>query len=262
MNLDDMMNAAAASIGAMPETELAIGLEQLEADYQACQLDDVARARRAALLDSLDLEQAAYELGQQYDQVGNLRKAAHWYRVAANGDHGDAALRLAITLDLLADRCANAVETGACHEQREEHDLIQAAAMAYVEAYAAGYSEAVDKLDDMLASFSRRQSAQAPANGQNHTDTPAATAPERNEPCSYVRDCAPTHGVLRDEVIRQLSEHAARCLTCLRDFTTLAQEAAAGAATGTITNPYGHDDHAAEVASASRRADAVSTMYR
>jgi hypothetical protein len=228
MNVDAMLSRAAASIGRMPAHELAAGLEHLEAEHRRRMNDDLARARYEALIDSLDLEPAAHELAQQYEQQGNLQAAAHWYRVAARGDHADAALRLGVTLDLLADRACRQADPNSYSNRRDELFLIREAAQAYSEAYAAGYTEAADKMDDMFAAFVRRQARTVdPTRGE----TPAK--PE--EECTYVRDSSSPDDVLRDTDIIRLSQHAAHCVPCLKVLIAQAVEAASAVPTGIVS---------------------------
>lgn len=230
MNLDDMLGAAASAIAAMPETDFAVGLGELEAEHRRRLRDDVTGARHAAFLDSFDLEQAAYDLGRRNDEEGNLGEAVRWYRIAARHDHADAALRLGEALDLLADRCARRSGENGYNAQRGELHLITEAAQAYAEAYAAGYPEAADRIDEMLAAFTRRQQpAQEPSR------------PERPRPCSYVRDFAPGNGVLREDEIQELSSHAAQCISCMEEFVSLIKAAAGAMPTGNVTDPFAVD---------------------
>jgi hypothetical protein len=231
MNLDDMLAEAAAAISQMPEPDFAVSLEKLEAERRRRQGDDIARARHAAFLDSLELEQAAYELGRRHDGEGNLGEAARWYRVAAKHDYADAALRLGEVLDLLADRCTRQAGSDSYPAQRNELRLITEAAQAYSEAYAAGYTEAADKIDEMLAAVTRRKTSPP------HPTTPAETL-ERERPCSYVRDFTPENGVLHDEEIQRLSQHAAQCLRCMEEFIILVRAAASATPVRAVMDPF------------------------
>lgn len=230
MTLDHMLAVAAAAVSRMPEADLAVCWERLETEHRRRRHDDLARAKHAAFLDSLDLEQAAYELGLRNDKDGNLAEAARWYRVAADGDHADAALRLGEVLDLLADRCARQDDMSSYNTRREELHLISEAAQAYAEAYAAGHPEAADKIDEMLAAFARRQN---PAPRE-----PASAGPAEEPPCSYVRDFRPAGDVFREDEIQRLSRHAAQCLPCMEHFITLIKAAASAVPAGNITDPF------------------------
>ncbi|TDB74586.1 hypothetical protein E1264_40780 [Actinomadura sp. KC216] len=228
MNLDGVLAAAASAIVRMPEDEFAVSLVRLQEEFRRRQYDDIASARHAAFVDSLELDRGAYELGRRHEIDGDLAEAARWYRVAARSDHADASLRLGRTLDLLAEQCA---ATGPYSAQREELHLITEAARAYAEAYAAGYPEAADRIDEMLAAFTHRQ----------RLPEPGRPRPE-DEPdvdrCAHVRGFAPANGVLTDEEIQELSRHAAQCMSCLEDFVDLVRAAAAATPTGAVSDPY------------------------
>jgi hypothetical protein len=227
-HLDRLLADAASAIAAMPEAEFAVGLQELEEAYRRRHRDDLARARYAAFLDSLELERAAYELAERHDREGGLEEAARWYRVAARNDHADAALRLGRTLDLLAGRCAERASGDSYSAQREEFHLVTEAAQAYAEAYAAGHVEAADLIDEMLAAFTRRQRVPVrPADGAEPADG-----------CTYVRDFTPATGVLREEEIQELSRHAAQCLPCLAEFVLLVKAAAAATPVGNVADPF------------------------
>lgn len=226
MSLDDVLTAAATAIAGLPQPDLPISLGQLETEYHRRLRDDLARAKHAAFLDSLDHELAAYELGLRNDNEGNLGEAARWYRVAAKSDHADAALRLGQVLDLLADRCAarDGGGTDSYSIRREELHLISEAAQAYAEAYSAGYVEAADKIDEMLAAFARRQNL-PPA-------VPAPFSPAEEPRCSYVRNFTPEGDVFREDEIQELSRHAAQCLPCMEHFIMLIKATAAAVPVG------------------------------
>ena len=216
MSLDGVLAAAASAIAGMPEEEFAVGLGELEEEFRRRRRDDIERARHASFVESLELDRAAYELGCRHEADGNLAEAARWYRVAAGNDHADAALRLGRTLDRLAGSYG-----------REELHLVTEAAQAYAEAYAAGHPEAADRIDEMLAGFARGR-APRPAS--------------RPGGCTHVRDLAPVNEVLSDERIRELSRHAARCITCLAEFVALLRSASAAVPSGTVTDPFARDD--------------------
>jgi hypothetical protein len=220
VSLDGMLAAAADAIGRMPEADYAVRLSDIEAEHRRRRCDDLARARQAAFLDSLELERAAYELGRRNDRDGNLGAAARWYGVAAKHDHADAALRLGEVLDLLAERSARRTARDVPAAEREEYRLVTEAATAYAEAYGAGYPEAADKIDEMLGAIARRQHVpprQAASGG----------GAERRDGCSYVRDFRPENDVLREEEIQRLSRHAAQCMSCLEEFIRLVKAATA-----------------------------------
>jgi hypothetical protein len=236
MNPDDMLSAAAASIGVVPAGSLTAGLQALEAEYQRRMGDDIARARDEALIDSLELEPAAYELAQQHEQQGNFRAAARWYGVAARGDHADAALRLGEILDLLAVRASRREGPSSYSDQRDELFLIKEAAQAYSEAYAAGHPEAGEKLDDMFAALEQRRARKVDGS-QN------ASARSDRE-CTYVRNYSSAQSVLLDADITRLSHHAARCVPCLKALIARTIKDASAVPTGTVSFPNETDEEA------------------
>ncbi|MBO2445780.1 hypothetical protein J4573_01630 [Actinomadura barringtoniae] len=234
VSLDGLLAVAAEAIASMPEADYAVRLSDIEAEHRRRQRDDLARARQAAFFDSLELEQAAYELGRRNDRDGNLGEAARWYGVAAKHDHADAALRLGEVLDLLAERSARRTAQDAPAAEREEYRLVTEAATAYAEAYGAGYPEAADKIDEMLAAVARRR--QRPLGPGGRTALPAPGA-ELSDGCTYVRDFQPQNDVLREEEIQLLSRHAAQCMSCLEEFIGLVKAATADPAASMIDRP-------------------------
>ena len=162
MTIDDRLATAAASIGTMPDATIAWRLEELEARRR--QRSGLLAARRTAEADSLDLDWASYQLASQHDEAGNLDAAARWYRMAAGNDFADAALRLGRVLEMLAVRRAESTGGPSRYaSQRDELALVSEAARWYAEAYAAGYAEAAERLDDMISCHdTRRPRAAAP----------------------------------------------------------------------------------------------------
>lgn len=235
MDLDAALAATADSIARMPEEVRTAGLDELRAELLRRKRDDIAWAKHMAFVDSLELEQAAYELGRRHDESGDLGGAARWYRVAAKNDYADAALRLGMVLDLLADRCAGYEEHDAPDTRHQELHLVTEAAHAYAEAYAAGYVEAADKVDEMLAAFTRRQDRPP------REPAPARPASSGHD-CSYVRDFTPESGVLSENEIQELSRYSAQCLTCMKEFVTLIRAAASALPTGNVTDPCAAED--------------------
>jgi tetratricopeptide (TPR) repeat protein len=207
MTLDDLLAAYASQIPRTPRAELVAGLAALEEEYERRRHDDLARARAAAFLESLDMEEAAYDLGRRHAAEGNLEEAVRWYGKAARSDHGDAALRLGEVLEVLAER-ARAEPSASYSRRREELYLIREAAHAYAEAYAAGYLEAADKVDRMLADLHSRER------------TPE-TAGVAEPACAFMDDFDGEAGDLTEAAIQTISHHAAHCLTCMEEFVKL-----------------------------------------
>lgn len=88
MTVDELLDAAAASVTCMPDAVTARRLEELEAERR--RRSGIASARHRAELESLDLDLAAYQLARQYDDSGHLDAAARWYKMAAANDFADA----------------------------------------------------------------------------------------------------------------------------------------------------------------------------
>lgn len=205
--LDAVLAAEAAAMG---DGEFAVGLAEVEEEFRRRQRDDIARARHASFVESLELDRAAYELACRHEADGELGEAVRWYRIAAGNDHADAALRLGRTLDRLARA-----------RGRAELHLVTEAAQAYAESYAAGYPEAADRIDEMLAGY---------ACGRE--------SPPQAMACHRVHDLAAVDGVLSEERIRELSRHAARCVPCLAEFVALLKSASAALPSGGVVDPY------------------------
>ena len=203
MSIDDTLAAAAASIGLMPDTAVTQRLEQLEAAYR--HRSSLASARHRAEVDSLDLDWAAYQLGCQHDDAGDLAAAARYYRMAAANDFADAAFRLGTALEMLADQRAGSPEPAYCTSQREELTLVSDAARWYAEAYAAGHPGAAERLDGMISRHDPRHPPAA---------DPAPAAGPAPEPCEQ--------GGLDTAVIGSTlttaTTHIRHCTACQREF--------------------------------------------
>jgi hypothetical protein len=172
MSIDDRLAAAAAAMAAMPAAQIGQRLAQLEAEHR--RRVGLTAARYSAEIDSIDL-----------DWAGDLGAAARWYRMAAANDFGDAALQLAMILDVLAQRITSgraagpdgAPAAGADARagrpdsasqagqfvgrrhmaMREELNLVTEAARWYAEAYGAGHMEAAGWLDSMIGRHDTRR---------------------------------------------------------------------------------------------------------
>jgi hypothetical protein len=106
----------------MPGTAVRDKLRQLEEEHR--QRSNFDGARRTVELETIELDWGAYDLARQYEETGNLAKAAKWYRLAAANDFSDAALRLGRVLDQRASQAS----------QREELALVAEAARWYIDA--------------------------------------------------------------------------------------------------------------------------------
>ncbi|RFU43609.1 hypothetical protein DZF91_00260 [Actinomadura logoneensis] len=229
MSLDELFAEAAREVGRIPDVEHAVSLDRVRRECARRSWDDIERARHAAFLDSLDLEQAAYELGRRCDQAGDLGEAARWYRVAARQDHGDAALRLGEVLGMLAERASRRAdgEPSAAARTRARRDalhLVTEAAQAFAEAYAAGYPEAAELVEELLDLVDRGRPP-----SQDRGEVPAGRG------CP---DFPRWHGVLSEAEIQRLSSHAAQCVTCMKEFIARMRSAAATVPSGALPDPF------------------------
>ena len=147
MTAEERLRGAAESIGQMNEAEVRRKLAQLRAARDARSEHEISRQQ--AELDSLELDQAAYQLARRAQADNRLPEAARWYHAAAVNDYSDAQLQLALVLDALS------AEAGARSEgpavSREQAGLISDAAQWYAAAYAAGETEAAEFLDTLIA---------------------------------------------------------------------------------------------------------------
>jgi TPR repeat protein len=96
------LRAAAETVGQMPRAELQRNLARLKEAQKARSQHEVLRQQ--AELDSLELDQSAYDVATQADKHGDVQTAAQWYRVAAMNDFADAQFKLAEVLHALADK--------------------------------------------------------------------------------------------------------------------------------------------------------------
>lgn len=185
---DRALRAAAATIGQMSEAELQCKFSQLKRAHASRTPREILRQQTE--LDSLEIDQMAYELASQAHAAGNLVKAARLYRVAAMNDFADAPFKLAMTLDSLASKCL------ARPDMREERGLVTEAANWYLAAFLAGDPEALDRLDSLIARL----------DGQAGTSLAAGT----DDPCT--RTCV--LGGLQNVVELQPAEATAHCSSC------------------------------------------------
>jgi len=198
---EEDLRSAAESISRISDAKLQRKFVQLkEARRNRTRLDML---RQQAELDSLELDQSAYQVASQAVAEDDLPSAAHWYRVAAINDFADAPLQLAMALDALAERYLT--KPASRTATREEMDLVADAARWYAVAYAAGDIGAADQLDKLIArhDFTRPRACPAPV--------PAAEV----EHVAAAATC-PDGGL--QELIRQqpaeLAEHIGSCINC------------------------------------------------
>jgi hypothetical protein len=146
-DIEDKLRAAARTIDCMPEADLTESLSRMKQTLGRRSSLDRARARTE--LESMELDQAAYDLALQHEADEDLIAAAHWYRAAAMNDFADASFRLAKVLDALAERCL--AQPSSQTTLREEMDFVVEAARWYVTAYGAGHLEAAGRIDMLIA---------------------------------------------------------------------------------------------------------------
>jgi hypothetical protein len=127
----------------MPGAEVQSRLADIYARHAARDEDEILRQEEE--LDAIELDEAAYRTGRMSEAQGELHQAARWYLAAAKNDFPNAALRLAIVYDALADRYLTS--TGA--QTAEEMSFVKRAAWWYAEAFAAGETEAAELLEDL-----------------------------------------------------------------------------------------------------------------
>jgi TPR repeat protein len=185
---DRALRAAAATVGQMPDRGLQDRLNQLKRARASRTPREVLRQQ--AELDSLELDQAAYQLASQAHTDGNLPEAARWYRVAAINDFADAPFKLATVLDALAAKYL------ARPDMREERGLVTEAANWYLMAFLAGDLEGLDPLDGLIARLDEQ------------ADMSLTTTDD--DPYSHV--CA--LGGLKSVAQLRLAEATAHCSSC------------------------------------------------
>jgi hypothetical protein len=219
------LRAAADTIDEASDAELQHKLDKLKEALNARTQREVLRQQ--AELDSLELDQAAYQLASQAAKDGDLANAAHWYRVAAKNDFADSPLKLAEVLGALADKYLARQESRMT--VREEMELVSEAARWYAAAYAAGDIEAAEFLEELMARHdpTRLRARPAPSGATGDTDLTAhadldASADTRSDlDADATADIDPdpdpdtcTLGGLWNVVHLQLAETTAHCGPC------------------------------------------------
>jgi hypothetical protein len=136
---EDALDAAARTMGEMPEDDIRSRFAQLRAAQRA--RTGLEISRQQAETDSVDLDEAAYLAGLKHEESGDLKAAVRWYRAAAVNDFPQASLKLASALNSLA------AEHRARGETHAEEALIDDAHEWAAKAYAAG-EDGADLIDD------------------------------------------------------------------------------------------------------------------
>jgi TPR repeat protein len=189
MNVPEFhLRASARDINRMSTTDLDYALRQLKerrgsrSQWEELQQEDPC---------SLELEQAAYQLAGEAEAKGDLVHAARWYTAAAINDFADASLRLAKTLDALADEHLRLrADNQVAPDERYVAALITEACRWYSEAHAAGETEAEDLLDrltyriDLIRRCSIRSESAGPGPRPKLRPLPDGTAAPEPHPAS------------------------------------------------------------------------------
>ncbi len=196
--------AAAATIGSMPQAALSQRLGQLEEERR--RRSGIAAVRQSAELDSLDLDEAAYQLARQHHADGNLAAAARWYRAAAANDYADAALLLGNVLEQLAEKYLTGPSTRA--SVRDELSLVTEAARWYIEAYGAGHLEAAERVDPMIARHDPNRVRPVPAEPPPHGREPEPAACEDGG----------LQAVLEESELEAAVRHFRDCVACQQEL--------------------------------------------
>ena len=197
MTIEERLADASATMALMPGSAVRDRLRQLEEEHQRRSSFDAAR--RTVELETIELDWGAYELARQYEEAGNLVKAAKWYRLAAAADFSDAALRLGWVLDQRASQVS----------QREELALVAEAARWYIDAYSAGSPEATDLLDAMIS----RSDRDRPRDPASKANVPRPAGPP-SWPCG---DGGLDEAVASRELDLAVA-HFQQCTPCQREF--------------------------------------------
>ncbi len=208
---EEDLRAAAQTVGQMPRAELQRNLARLKEARKARSQHEVLRQQ--AELDSLDLDQSAYEVASQADQHGDLQTAAQWYRVAAMNDFADAQFKLAEVLHALADKYLARPESRVA--TREELNLVEVAAHWYLSAIAAGDIEAVDPLDKLIAHHDQTR--------PRARTTLVVAAPDAEPPVNCDADKCALGGLgnVLELQLTEMTDHCGSCRPCQDELIKL-----------------------------------------
>jgi hypothetical protein len=197
---EDALDAAARTIGQMPEADIRSKFAQLQAARKARTRQEIYRQQAEAA--SVELDEAAYEAALMHEEAGDIESAVRCYRLAAVNDFPGASLRLAMALDILA------TEHHARGEAALAEALIEESRDSAARAFAAGEVGASDFIDELDASLDpARVAAVSPADPE-----PAACA------------LGGFLNVARFEPAKML-EHWHSCRPCQADLADLAKRA-------------------------------------
>jgi hypothetical protein len=141
---EDGLRAAARTIGQMPEADIRRKFAQLQEARKARSQHEILRQQ--AELDSLELDEAAYQAGVKSEEDGDIRTAARWYHAAAVSDFPGASLRFASVLDALAAEYGTSAG-----ESQLRTAMIMDALEWCAKAFAAGEDGAGDLIETLTA---------------------------------------------------------------------------------------------------------------
>lgn len=200
----EYLRSAGATISDMSGDEVDRRLRQLKDERRS--RGPLAEVRQQAELDIAELEQAAYLLARRYHDDGDLTAAARWYRVAAANDYADACLELAKVLGQLAGLSLDAPPSHL--SGREELDLVSQAARWYGAAYAAGYPESAELLDELITRHDPGRER-----GDRHGAGERAAAPAASGGCPIGGLAVVMHCQLTTA-----TAHVGSCQSCLAEL--------------------------------------------
>lgn len=206
----EQLRSAGSTIGDMPVHEIDRRLGLLRQERRS--RGQLAELRHQAELDIAELEQAAYLLARRYHDDGDLAAAARWYRVAAANDYADSCLELAKVLGQLAGRHLDGPASQLSGHQ--EMDLVSQASRWYGAAYAAGYPESAELLDDLIT---RHDPGRTRGEQPDQAGRPGPAGPAGSEPAG---GGCPIGGlaVVMHCQLTTATAHIGTCQSCLAEL--------------------------------------------
>ncbi|TDE35459.1 zf-HC2 domain-containing protein [Actinomadura sp. 6K520] len=177
------------------------------------------RAKLESECAGIDFERAAYEAACRSERNNDLPAAAHWYRVAAEGDYGDAAFRLANVLSHLLLKLVQDGELLSDDDPLQQYtDLLREIAKWYLEAYCIGHDNALSLLADLTEQWGpsydllrRRLEAK-----ETSAHIPAYICGE------YISSASEfLLGSLPEQRAEAVREHLKTCRSCVKSFNSI-----------------------------------------
>jgi hypothetical protein len=212
--VEDALDAAARTIGQMPEADIQRRFARLQAARKARGHREIRRQN--AEIDTLELEEAAFQAGLNSEEDGDLREAARWYHAAAVNDFPEASLRLAEVLTALA------AEYGTGAESRPEEAIIGDALEWCAKAFAAGEigaAELIEKLNDRLDPV-HSQTQPAATGPTPATETPPGATESSPGPSEFADDQCALGGLANLGSLDPAGKlkHYQSCRSCLAEL--------------------------------------------